>query len=127
MSPSKVRFILLVAACVSTVYAEADRYAVSGQLLDPAGTPVPGTPLTLYSRTGTVSYKGATDAAGHYAISVPRGEYLVQVDKPGLQLSDPGMILTVDGPTDVTLHLSVKQVNSSIEVTPRYFTMRATA
>jgi vitamin B12 transporter len=117
VSPSKSRLTFLAFACAACLCAQPGGYSLRGRLLDPSDTPVPHAPVTLYSRSGTASYETESDATGHYSITVPRGEYLVQIDRPGLQLSNPGMILVIDGPRDLTLHLSVNQVNSSIEVT----------
>ncbi len=90
---------------------------VSGQVTDLSGGAVPRAQIKLYSRDATTSYAVESNGEGKYTLLVPRGEYLLQADAPGLALPKSPRRITIEGPLDLPLQLGVPEVATSVVVT----------
>jgi iron complex outermembrane receptor protein len=108
-------FLAVITA--AAIHAQGNEVLANGQVLDPSGQPVANAAVTFFSRSGPASYRTATDGAGHFSVVVPRGAYLVQSETAGLQIDRAEQSVTVESASELSLHLSVQRVNSSIEVT----------
>jgi len=74
---------LLFCLAASAAFAESGA-SVTGTVKDPQGRPVPGTTLTLFSRTGGAGSATTSDASGNYRFGdLAGGDYLLRATAPG--------------------------------------------
>jgi hypothetical protein len=110
--------LLLVAAVMPAL---ADQ-PLTGTVVDPTGTAVPGLTVTVDPASGSnaASLTTITDASGHFRIEhLPPGRYRVRVEVPE-SFSPLGVDVNVraqEPPAAVTLHLQLATVRENVEVT----------
>jgi iron complex outermembrane receptor protein len=77
-------FILAISSAVVSAQSGA---SISGSVKDPQGHPIPGTTLTLFSRTGAAGSATTSDSAGGYRFEgLPEGDYLLRAAASGFAL-----------------------------------------
>jgi vitamin B12 transporter len=97
--------------------AQGQGVRVSGQVTDSSGGIVPRATIKLHSRSAGGSFVANSDNQGVYALTVPKGTYLIEAEAPGLHLAKQAAPLEVNGQTDLPLQLSAGPVNTSIQIT----------
>ncbi len=103
----------------SAVFAQSDRGAITGVVLDPSAAGVPNAKVTATNTATAVRYPAATTAAGHYTIpQLPVGRYEVAVEAAGFRRHVRREI-EVNVAQTVTLNvtLEVGQVEQAVEGT----------
>lgn len=80
--------LLLLILTIGSAPASADSGAsLTGTVKDPQGQAVPGTTLTLFSRTGAAGSATTSDSSGAYRFEgLPEGDYLLRAAAPGFAL-----------------------------------------
>ncbi len=91
--------------------AQSNQFVVSGRVTDLNGTSVSEASIVFYSRSGPEQFTAVSDSQGAYAVTVPKGRYLV--DAKGLR----SLSIDVTGPLNLPLHIGLESVHSSVEVT----------
>jgi len=77
-------FLLTIAGAVMSAQSGS---SINGTVKDPQGHPVPGTTLTLFSRTGTAGSATTSDSSGGYRFGgLPEGDYMLRAAAPGFAL-----------------------------------------
>jgi vitamin B12 transporter len=78
-----VTLALSICFLLASALAESGA-SIIGAVKDPQGQPVPGTTVTLFSRTGGAGSATTTDAAGNYRFEgLSEGDYLLRAAAPG--------------------------------------------
>jgi hypothetical protein len=112
-------FALLVAGMVHAVEAQVGRGALSGRIVDPAGSAVPGATVTVDEAGSNRSRTVVTGTDGNYAVQglVP-GTYRVRVELSGFRTVTRNGIRLATGETlRLDLQLDVGGVTEAITVT----------
>ena len=80
------RWLAWVFLLASTGFAQSDRGAITGTVLDPGGAVIPGASITaVHAETGA-QYETITTPTGNYTISsLPVGAYSVTIAAPGFR------------------------------------------
>jgi outer membrane receptor protein involved in Fe transport len=106
---------LLLAA--ATMHAQSGA-TLAGSVQDPQGRPVPGTEVTLVSRTGAIGDAATTDSSGRYHFNaLPQGDYLLRASARGfaLFLADD---IHIGAPAETRdVHLQIAGVREQVVVT----------
>lgn len=92
---------------------------LSGTVIDPTDSVVPGAKITVTStETGTALESALTDVSGEYRIPLlPPGVYDIKVEKPGFAVqSRKSVVITVGQAAVIDVRLSVGASNQLIEV-----------
>ena len=110
-----LRTIALTCLLAANLAAADDRNArISGLVTDPSGAPIAGAAINLHNRENLQVYRGASDATGNCAITVPRGDYLMEASSPGLLLTRS---IAVRESQTLSLQLEVRAAAASVTVT----------
>ena len=102
------------------VVAENRIVHLSGTVTDPSGAPVAGATVILDARDTSANFSVTSNTRGTYDLMVPRGEYLLKAEAPGLALPNSPRQVTLDNPggsQTLPLQLSIPQVASAVVVT----------
>ncbi len=93
--------------------------SLRGTVKDPQGWPVPGTALTLFSRTGAAGGATTSDSAGAYQFEeLPPGDYLLRAESSGFAQSLIENIHLSDGAAETRgVNLSIAQAHDQVVVT----------
>jgi hypothetical protein len=108
----------LLAACQSTMYAQANAGTILGRVTDPAGAVVPGVKITVKNAQTGATKEYTTDTSGNYTVSylIP-GTYDVSAEAPSFKLAvRTGVTVEVDQKAVVNLTLEVGAVTEKVEV-----------
>jgi hypothetical protein len=114
--PFVVLFLVALAACPVS-HAQA-RGSISGNVLDKAGSAVPGATVTVTSQTTGQVRSVKTDGAGHYDVPLlPVGTYNVRVDNTGFQSTETkDLVLQVDEARELDFTLTPATVVTTVTV-----------
>jgi len=83
MTKLSLHLILILTISGAVVSAQSGA-SITGAVKDPQGRPIPGTTLTLFSRTGAAGSATTSDSAGGYRFEgLPEGDYLLRAAAPG--------------------------------------------
>lgn len=97
-----------------TLYLRPYNSTLSGRVIDKAGAAVGSANVILKNLLNGSSYKAATLSDGTFSVSVPKGSYSIQADKPGY-LASSQMTITVDQiQSGLPSALVLTQDNSSV-------------
>lgn len=110
---------LLLAATAASLRADQP---LSGTVVDPTGSAVPGLTVTIQtaSRGNAVATATVTDSSGHFRMDhLTPGRYQVRVEVPEsfAPLSVEVSVRADEPPAPITLHLQLATVIESVEVT----------
>src|SRR6202035_829493 len=83
----RTTFLFLSLTIPGAVVSAESGASITGTVKDPQGQPVPGTTLTLLSRTGSAGSATTSDSSGAYRFEgLPEGDYLLRAAAPGFAL-----------------------------------------
>ena len=83
----RTTFLFLSLTIPGAVVSAESGASITGTVKDPQGQPVPGTTLTLFSRTGSAGSATTSDSSGAYRFEgLPEGDYLLRAAAPGFAL-----------------------------------------
>jgi iron complex outermembrane receptor protein len=112
--------VLLCIACSAQLQAQTIGSAgtISGRVLDPSGTVVPGGTVSIKNDLTGVVTTASTDAMGRFsAPGLPVGNYTIEVGVPGFKTArSSGLLLTASGLENVDIPLSVAPVTTEVTV-----------
>ena len=79
--------LLFCSVLASALLSAQTGASLTGGVKDPQGRPVPGTTLTLVSRTGAAGSATTSDSSGNYRFDgLPTGDYLLRASAPGFAM-----------------------------------------
>ena len=79
--------LLLILTIFAMLVSAQSGGSIIGTVKDPQGKPVPGTTLTLFSRTGAAGSATTSDSLGSYRFEgLPQGDYLLRAAASGFAL-----------------------------------------
>ncbi len=110
-----IRLLLL---CAAALYAQTpDQASIQGRVLDPSHAAVAG--VTVTAKSAVMERSAQTDASGYFSIGGLRADaYSVVASKAGFSDARLDRVTLVGGvAANLTLQLSVSEVNSRITVT----------
>jgi hypothetical protein len=91
--------VLIAAVGLASAQDELPRGSIQGTVIDPAGTPVAGAAVSIYSKQTETSANATTDAQGKYESgSLPKGTYKVEIEATNFRISRFSVIVR-DGQT----------------------------
>ncbi len=102
----------------STAFAQSDRGAITGTVLDPGGAVIPGASITaVHAETGA-QYETITTPTGNYTISsLPVGAYTVTIAAAGFRkLIHTGITVEVAQTVRVDMTLQVGAASDSVTI-----------
>jgi vitamin B12 transporter len=114
MSRTTQIFLFLLVCSVS---AAAATFSLTGQVTDPSGAASAQAVIRLHARSSADEFSASSDAQGHFSLTLPAGEYLLQAEAPGLSLPQSPRRIAVDRDQTLTLQLGIAKVASSVVVT----------
>ena len=88
-----------------------------GKVTDPSGAAVARATVKLDNRDTGESFRSVTSNVGDFDLSVPRGEYLLRAEAPGLTLGNSPRILVLNSTQKVSLPLTIPAVANTVVVT----------
>lgn len=96
---------------------DAGVYSLTGRVVDPAGTPVPGATVRLHTKTQDLLRTAGTSAEGAFRFDrLPAGEYLAEARTAGLDQVNP-VAVSVPAERELTLALEVEKLTTQVLVT----------
>jgi len=106
-------------AAALAAYPESSTVKLSGQVTDPSGAQVPRAVVRLDSRDASTSFSGVTNQRGEYILVVPRGDYLLRVEAPGLTLPESPKVVSLADPESQLppLQLTLAETANTVVVT----------
>jgi hypothetical protein len=110
-----VAFLLLLP---SLAFAQGERGALTGVVMDPTGALVPEATITITAvKTGVVTTV-ASSSAGYYRVSVPPGTYRLEAKKEGFKTAvAENIVVPVAQVVNIDFTLQVGAVSESVTVT----------
>ena len=114
MKHSLLAFFVLAAAA----FAQSDRGAISGQVNDPTGAPLPGADIVATNSATGLKYPTKSLDSGSYQIGgLPFGRYDVLVTATGFsRLSRPQVEVSIGQTVTLNITLQLGQVDQTVEV-----------
>lgn len=111
-----MRLVLLILSLTSCVFAQTGQ--MTGQIVDPAGTSVPGARVVVKKIDTSILTEASTNEQGYYTFPLlSPGTYELNVQKPGFKSTTrPGIKLDVGQVARVDLALSIGEVKDSVTV-----------
>ena len=100
-----------------TTFAQSQTVRFSGVVTDPSGAEVVRATVRLDNRDTGESFRSVTDNHGDFHFSVPRGEYLLRAEAPGLTLGKSPQTIALNNPITITLQLTIPAVANTVVVT----------
>lgn len=112
-------YLLLYFGPAIAAHPNSGTVQLSGEVTDPSGAQVPKAVIRLDSRDASTSFSGVTNQAGEYKLIVPRGDYLLRVEAPGLMLPDSPKLVTLTSPDSPLppLRLTIAGTANTVVVT----------
>jgi iron complex outermembrane receptor protein len=112
--------VFLCVACSLQLQAQTigSTATVSGRVLDPSGTVVPGATVTIKNDLTGVVTTASSDSTGRFSVAgLAVGPYTIEVALPGFNTArSAGLQLTASGLENVDIALSVAPVNQEVTV-----------
>jgi hypothetical protein len=82
----KLRFAALIAILAIAAYAQTDRGSITGLIIDPGGSPVPGANVVVLNLATGGRFPTTSTETGSYTVpSLPSGAYSVSVEHSGFK------------------------------------------
>src|SRR3954465_6594723 len=104
-------------ASIITAFAQNQTVRLSGKITDPSGAAVARAIVKLDNRDTSENFSSITDDGGNFSFSVPRGQYLLRAEAPGLTLGKSPQILALSNTQAISLRLTIPAVTSAVVVT----------
>jgi hypothetical protein len=113
-----IRLLLIVFFALKSVAGQSTNGTISGIVFDPAGKAIPRADLLIVNDATGISYPGATNSEGIYAIpNLPPGPYRIQVSKHGFKtLIKPDIVLHVEDALAINFTLPVGATSEILTV-----------
>lgn len=113
------RYILSLVLACAFLCGQSDRGTVTGRVLDPGGSVIPGAPVVLTDLDKGTQLKAQSTETGSYTIpSVPAGTYSLSVERPGFRsYVQKGIRVEVAQTIRVDVLLQIGATTESITVT----------
>ncbi len=110
--------VLGLFALPGLMFAQGQRGAITGTVMDPSGAVVPDASITITEKTTNVASTAKSSSAGYYRVPVPPGTYRVEARKEGFKavLAD-NIIVDVASVVTVDLTLQVGNITEEVTVT----------
>jgi hypothetical protein len=89
--------ILLIAAAAAT-FAQSDGGSISGTILDRLGRYIASAPVAVTNADTGAKYATETDNTGAYALSLPRGTYVLSIEVAGQKYTQPAIVIIPEHP-----------------------------
>jgi hypothetical protein len=114
-----VALLLCVVGLVRSLSAQTTNAKIIGVVTDPSGAVVPGAKVTVRNTLTNVSTTVLTNKSGGYeALSLPIGQYSVEVEKSGFATTtSPAYALQINQTQKVDFKLPLAGATQAIEVT----------
>ncbi len=111
-------FLILLIGLCSGLRAQSAA-SVTGKVSDPSSASIAGASVWLHARDGSLKRATITNEEGTYRFdSVPRGDYLVEVETRDFARTAVGpIILSGDAPRQVDIQLELARVREEVTVT----------
>src|SRR5579872_4868134 len=108
--------VVAIALIASNAWGQGEA-SIIGSVVDATGAPIPEASITLTSQETGANRKVATDASGHYELSLLGvGGYEVTVEKTGFQTGTrKGVTLVLGQRATVDFTLSVGEIKESVQ------------
>ena len=103
---------------------------LSGRVTDPSGAAVVGTNVRLFDPNGTLVAATSTDTGGNYSVSLPTGQYRLELQQSGFKTDVVDQLNVSPGENRLNGELQVGSAAETVEVTaatPSLDTTSATA
>jgi vitamin B12 transporter len=104
-------------ASIITAFAQNQAVRLSGKITDPSAAAVARAIVKLDNRDTSENFSSITDDGGNFSFSVPRGQYLLRAEAPGLTLGKSPQILALSNTQTISLRLTIPAVTSAVVVT----------
>ena len=113
-----IRLLLIVFLALKIASAQSTNGVISGIVFDPGGKAIPGSEILIVNDGTGVSYPGATNSEGIYAIpNLPPGPYRIQVSKQGFKtLIKPDIVLHVQDALAINFTLPLGAASEVVTV-----------
>ena len=113
-----IRLLLIVFFALKIVAGQSTNGTISGIVFDPSGRAIPGADILIVNDATRISYPGATNLEGIYAIpNLPPGPYRIQVAKNGFKtLIKPDIVLHVEDALAINFTLSVGAASEIVTI-----------
>ncbi|MDR3702403.1 MAG: TonB-dependent receptor [Candidatus Sulfopaludibacter sp.] len=111
------RFCPVYFFCFATVVSAQTPSAVTGQVLDPSGTPVGEAAITLTNVTTHTFSEAASDSSGNYTVTgLAPGSYSLRAAKPGFALYERSLTLQAGQTLTANISLPLSAVQQTVVV-----------
>jgi TonB family protein len=96
----------------------ADGAALSGNVVDPSGARVPKPMILVATADGSRKLASTTgNDAGEFEVkSLPPGQFVLEVRKPGFRLQTQAITISADRPTSLQVSLDVGSIQETVNV-----------
>ncbi len=113
-----IRLLLIVFFALKIVAGQSTNGTISGIVFDPDGKAIPHAELLIVNDATGISYPGATNGEGIYAIpNLPPGPYRIQVSKYGFKtLIKPDVVLHVEDALAINFTLPIGAASEIVTV-----------
>jgi outer membrane receptor protein involved in Fe transport len=117
-SSAWLRWVLLLATCISALLAQIPQGAIQGNVTDPTGAAIPNASVTLHQdETGIERVSKATEAGVYSLNYLNSGTYRLIVKAAGFKKAEyPGIRVQVGDKIRLDARLEVGDVSTAIEV-----------
>ncbi|MGH9721193.1 MAG: carboxypeptidase regulatory-like domain-containing protein, partial [Bryobacteraceae bacterium] len=114
----RVSAALLCVVAVSGLYAQSERGAIAGAVLDPTGAVVPGAKITVTNQNTNLAIQTTANDSGLFTVpSLPVGDYSVRVEKEGFKPSlHTGIAVNAATTVRADITLEVGTAQQAVEV-----------
>jgi anti-sigma factor RsiW len=89
---------------------------LSGRVTDPSGTVVPGTNVQLFDQNGKLVATTSTDTSGNYSVSLPTGQYRLELQQAGFKTNVIDQLNVSSGENRLDGELQVGSTAETVEV-----------
>jgi len=90
---------------------------LSGRVTDPSGAVVPGTNVQLFDQNGALVAAASTDTSGNYSVSLPTGQYRLELQQAGFKTNVIDQLHVSPGENRLDGELQVGSTAETVEVT----------
>ncbi len=114
-----IRLAVFLCLCTVLVFGQRDLGTISGSITDAQGAAIPNAKVTVTNDATGVATNSVSNDAGAFTIpALNPGTYSIAVEASGFQKAEQkGVLVNPGQPVDVTIPLSVGNVNQTVEVT----------
>ena len=93
-----------------------EKARLSGRVTDPSGAVVPGTNVQLFDQNGALVAATSTDSSGSYSLSLPTGQYRLELQQAGFKTNVIDRLNVSPGENRLNGELEVGSTAETVEV-----------